>query len=112
MTKRLLALSVATLGAASCTLLSSADRQHPSGPHAFLQEYDGQWLGVLKLKTLFAWLQDNPIETFKEMRAQRPVITTYPVPTSSGPSFTSTVLVAKKQDVVEVLSHPAVFTVR
>lgn len=107
------ALSLAvTACIVSCSIVAPIDRLHPKGSQAFLKDYDRQWLEVLKLKTLFSWLQDNSIETFKEMRAHRPIITTAPVPTKAGLKFTSTVLVANRQDVVEVLDNWDTFTVR
>lgn len=96
----------------SCSLFAPISRTHPKDSSSFLKDYDRQWLEVLKLKTVFNWLQDNSIETFKEMRAQRPIITTAPVPTKAGLKFTSTVLVANRKDVVEILDNWDVFTVR
>ncbi|WP_395737085.1 cytochrome P450 [Prosthecobacter sp.] len=100
------------LAASLCVVSCAVDRKHPTDPQAFLKDYDRQWLDVLKLKTTFDWLQDNSIETFKEMRAYRPVITTAPVPTKAGLKFTSTVLVANRTDVLEVLNNWDTFTVR
>jgi hypothetical protein len=78
----------------------------------FLRDYDKHWFGVFKLKTMFAWLKTNPSQMFQEMRLHRPIIVAHAVPTSGTLHFTATVMVSLKQDIVEVLDHPEVFSVR
>lgn len=112
MKTKLLLLCAAGIGIVSCSLLAPVDRRHPADARAFLKEYDSRKLGVLKLRTMINWLRDNPRETFKEMRAERPVITTNGIPTGSEPEFTSTVVVALRKDVIEVLGNWEVFSVR
>jgi cytochrome P450 len=75
-----------------------------------IADKERHWFGILKLEAFSSWAHDIPRDIFGRMRKGLPVVVAQPLLSLSGPRFSTTVVVALRKDVLEVLEHPEVFS--
>jgi cytochrome P450 len=73
---------------------------------------EGRWFGIQELEAFSSWAHGIPRDIFGKMREGAPVVVAPPLLSLAGPSFSRTVVVALRKDVLEVLDHPESFSTR
>lgn len=73
---------------------------------------DARWFGIQELEAFSSWAHGLPGDIFGRMRKGVPVIVAPPLLSLAGPSFSRTVVVALRKDVLEVLDHTEAFSTR
>jgi hypothetical protein len=73
---------------------------------------EARWFGIHELEAFSSWAHGIPRDIFGRMRTGAPIVVAPPLLSLAGPSFSRTVVVALRKDVLEVLDHPDVFSTR